>query len=93
MAKIIYDTGNMLLAARNMEKELSQFKKNHKKLTKRISDTRTHTDDPKVRSMIELYNKQTDKDLAAIEKNMDGYISTMRSAAKKVANTVRSLNI
>ena len=44
MAKIIYDTGEMLAAARYMEKELDSFKKNHKKLSKRICDTRKHTD-------------------------------------------------
>lgn len=93
MAKIIYDTGEMLVAARNMEKELDRFKKNRKKLSKRIGDTRKHTDDPIVRSMIDQYDKTTEKDIQKFEKNMEGYISTMRSAAKKVATVVRSLNV
>ena len=93
MAKIIYDTGKMLVTARNMEKELDDFKKNHKKLTKKIGDTRKHTDDPVVKSMIEQYDKTTEKDIQKFEKNIEGYISTMRSAAKKVAATVGSLNI
>lgn len=93
MAKIVYDTGDMLLAARNMEIAMKEFAKQRQKAESQVSKTRKHTDDPKIREYIDQYEKLDTESIGKLEKNIKSYISTMRSAAKKVAETVKSLDV
>ena len=93
MAKIVYDTGEMLLAAKNMERALEEFSGKKKAVKKLVGKTKAHTDDPKTRAYVEKYEEMDQDVVEKLEKNMKGYVSTMRSAAKKVADTVKSLNV
>lgn len=93
MKRVTYDTGAMLRCARNMEKSMDIFVKKHKKIDKIVNEeVPRHTKDP----MVQFYQKkyaEFDSDISRLEKEMDSYISAMRSAADKVARTVKKLDI
>lgn len=90
---VTYDTGKMLRCARNMEKSMDEFKKKHKKINKIVNEeVPQHTRDP----LVQAYQKKyavLESDVSKLEKEIASYISMMRSAADKVANTVKKLDI
>ena len=93
MERIVYDTGEILKKAARMEKKLLDFSKKRRQVEVLVNKKiPSHTKDPQIQQYQKNY-AEFDESNQELEKQIKSYISVMRSAADKIARTVRGLDI